>query len=136
MRMALLVPLGLVLFGFDAVFAAEDFPKPYSPPCTERESVFEFTEKPVCKYLGDDKYEITFAVKGNCDVAVGLIDEKGVVVRHLGAGVLGSNAPVPFQKNLLSQKIYWDGKDDLGAYPKEPGKLRVRVMLGLKPVSR
>ena len=35
----------------------DDFPKPYSPPCTERENVFEFTEKPApythCAALGD-----------------------------------------------------------------------------------
>jgi hypothetical protein len=40
----------------------------------ERENVFEFTEKPVCKYLGDDKFEITFAVKGFCDVTVAIVD--------------------------------------------------------------
>jgi hypothetical protein len=99
----------------------------------ERENVFAFTEKPRCRHLGDDKYEITFAVKGYCDVTVGLLDEKGAVVRHLGSGVLGPNAPAPFQKNSLSQKIYWDGKDDLERYPREPGKLTVQVRLGLKP---
>jgi hypothetical protein len=114
-------------------WAAEDFPKPYSPPCVERENVFEFAEKPAVKFLGDDKYEITFAVKGACDVTVGIVDEKGVVVRHLGSGVLGSNAPSPYQKNSLKQKIYWDGKCDLDDYVREPAKLRVRVMLGLKP---
>jgi hypothetical protein len=113
--------------------SAEDFPKPYSPPCTERENVFEFTEKPQCRFLGDDKYEITFAVKGRCDVTVGLIDEKGTVVRHIASGVLGSNAPEPFQKNSLKQTIYWNGKDDLETYVREPAKLRLRVMLGLKP---
>jgi hypothetical protein len=116
-----------------AAFAVENFPKPYSPPCTERENIFEFTEKPQCRFLGDDKYEITFAVKGFCDVTVGLIDEKGVVVRHVASGVLGANAPAPFQKNSLKQTIYWDGKDDLDNYVREPNKLRVRVMLGLKP---
>jgi hypothetical protein len=114
-------------------FAAENFPKPYSPPCTERENVFEFTEKPRCRFVGDDKYEITFAVKGNCDVTVGIIDQKGVVVRHVASGVLGANAPAPFQKNALKQTIYWNGKNDLDQYVREPGKLRVRVMLGLKP---
>ena len=69
--------------------AAEEFPKPYSAPCTERENVFAFTAKPKTKLVAKDKYEITFAVKGNCDVTVGLIDGKGTVVRHLASGVLG-----------------------------------------------
>jgi hypothetical protein len=51
----------------------------------------------------------------------------------LGAGVLGANAPAPLQKNSLKQTLYWNGKDDLDEYVKEPGKMRVRVMLGLKP---
>ena len=112
---------------------AEEWWKPYSPPCTERENVFEFTEKPAVKVVGADKYEITFAVKGNCDVTVAVIDSSGRVARHLAAGVLGANAPAPFQKNALKQTICWDGKDDLAAYVKEPAKVRVRVMLGLKP---
>jgi hypothetical protein len=126
--------LGVTLLCCGFVLAANDFPKPYSPPCVERENVFEFTEKPVVKFLGDDKYEISFAVKGRCDATVGIVDEKGVVVRHLASGVLGANAPEPLQKNSLKQTIYWDGKDDLDAYVRTPEKLRVRVMLGLKPV--
>jgi len=108
--------------------------RPYSPPCTERENVFAFAREPTAKLVGKDRYEIKFAVKGYCDVTVGVIDERGKVVRHLGSGVLGKNAPPPFQKNSLRQTIYWNGKDDLDVYHKEPGKLKVRVMLGLKPV--
>ncbi|MFC1672325.1 hypothetical protein ACFL01_04240, partial [Planctomycetota bacterium] len=114
--------------------SADDFPKPYSSPCTERENTFEFTQKPKVKLVAKDKYEITFTVRAMCDVAVGIVDEKDTVVRHLGSGVLGTNAPVPFQKASLKQTVFWNGKDDLGAYVKEPGKLRVKVMLGLKPV--
>jgi hypothetical protein len=113
---------------------AADAWKPYAAPCTEREDVFAFTRKPAVKLVEKDRYEITFAVKGNCDLAADIIDEKGDVVRHLGAGVLGPNAPAPFQKNSLSQKITWNGKDDLGYYHKAPEKLKVRVRLGLKPV--
>ncbi len=47
--------------------------KPYSPPCTERENVFEFTEKPSVKKVGKDRYEIAFAVKGYCDVTADLV---------------------------------------------------------------
>jgi hypothetical protein len=113
---------------------ADDWIKPYSPPCVEREDVFAFTAKPAVKFLGRDRYEITFAVKGRCDVTVGIVDADGRVVRHLASGVLGSNAPAPFQKNALRQTLYWNGKDDLDRYPSEPEKLSVRVMLGLKPV--
>ncbi len=126
---------------FTGVLAAEEWHVPYSAPCTERENVFAFTRKPTVKLVARDKYEISFAVKGACDVAVGLIDPsassgqaKGRIVRHIAAGVLGANAPAPFQKNSLEQKVFWNGKDDLGYYVKEPEKLRVRVRLGLKPV--
>ncbi|MBA4387588.1 MAG: hypothetical protein C0404_06375 [Verrucomicrobia bacterium] len=121
--------LGLVLRSY----AADEFPKPYSAPCTERENVFEFTDKPAVKTIGNDRFEIAFAVKGNCDATVAVVDSDGKVIRHVGSGVLGANAPAPFQKNSLKQVVAWDGKDDLGEYVKEPEKLRVKVMLGLKP---
>ncbi len=116
-----------------ATVTADAFPKPYDPQCTERENVFEFAKKPTINLVGKDRYEIAFAVKGYCDVTVDLIDNKGIVVRHVASGVLGKNAPAPFQKDSLTQKIYWTGKDDLGVYVKEPGTLKLRVRLGLKP---
>ncbi|MFC1671511.1 hypothetical protein ACFL01_00095 [Planctomycetota bacterium] len=134
MRMSALFVCVSMLFGLAAVAPAEEFPKPYSAPCTERENVFAFTAKPKVEMVGKDKYEITFAVKGSCDVTAGLVDKKGTVVRHLGSGVLGTNAPEPFQKSSLAQKIIWDGKDDLGRYVKDPKALRVSIQLGLKPV--
>ncbi len=125
--------LVLVLAAY-ASAAAQDPWKPYSPPRVEREDVFSFTQKPSVKLVSKDRYEITFAVKGNCDVTVGIVDKGGKVVRHLASGVLGANAPEPFQKNSLSQKLIWNGKDDLDYYPKNPDDLKVRVSLGLKPV--
>lgn len=127
--------IGLILSAvsaWDARAEPEQW-KPYSPPCVERENLFEFTEKPKVAVVGPDRYEITFAVKGNCDVTVGIMDTEGKVTRHLASGVLGANAPSPFLKNSLKQALYWNGKDDLDEYVKEPGKCRVRVMLGLKP---
>ena len=120
-KMAVLV---VFLSAAAQVRPGEDFPKPYSPPCVERENVFEFTEKPAVKKVGEDKYEITFAVKGGCDVAVSIVDADGKVVRHLGAGVLGPNAPAPFQKGSWKQTLYWNGKNDLLEYVREPGRLR------------
>jgi len=131
-----------VVLSVGAAWAADDFPKPYTAPCVERENVFAFTEKPAMKLVAKDKYEISFAVKGACDAAVAILDPdpkrelvegRGTVVRHLASGVLGANAPAPFQKNSLKQTIVWDGKDDLGTYVKDPEALRVRVSLGLKP---
>jgi hypothetical protein len=129
-----------MLLAVPGVVYAQDWWKPYSDPCTEREDVFAFTEKPAVRLVGKDKYEITFAVRGFCDVTVDIVNPErelvegiGTVVRHLASGVLGSNAPKPFQKDSLKQTIYWDGKDDLDVYVKEPTKTRVRVMLGLKP---
>jgi hypothetical protein len=123
----------LVLFALGTAIGADSFPTPYSPPCTERENVFAFTRKPAVRLIAKDKYEITFAVKGNCDVTVGIVDGKGKVVRHLASGVLGPNAPAPFRKSSLEQTVHWNGKDDLGFYHKDPEKLKVKVSLGLKP---
>ncbi|GAF74070.1 unnamed protein product, partial [marine sediment metagenome] len=56
----------------------------------------------------------------------------GSIVRHLASGVLGPNAPKPFQKNSKKQTIVWDGKDDRGRYVDDKDNLTVRVSLGLK----
>lgn len=121
-----------LLSGSGAI-GADEWWKPYRPPCVERENVFAFTEKPTVQKVGDDRYEIKFALKAACDVTVGIVDSDGNVVRHIGSGVLGANAPVPFQKNSLGQTLFWNGKDDLGEYCRTPGALKVRVSLGLKP---
>jgi DNA-binding beta-propeller fold protein YncE len=98
----------------------------------KRQEVFEFTEKPQVVRSGD-RVNITFAVKGLCDVTVAIEDVNGKIVRHLACGVLGDKAPPPFAKNSLRQKIVWDGKDDKGTYIDDKSRLRVRVALGLKP---
>jgi hypothetical protein len=77
---------------------------PYISPAVQRQEVFEFAKKPSVRLVSKDRYEITFAAKGACDVAIGIIDEKGTVIRHLAAGVLGPNAPKPLQKGTLSQR--------------------------------
>lgn len=100
----------------------------------QREEVFEFTEKPSFQRIGKDSYEIRFASKGYCDVAVGILNTEGKTVRHLVAGVLGPNAPEPLQKNSLTQRVTWDGKNDLGRYVEAPDTCRLHVALGLKPV--
>ena len=76
---------------------------------------------------------ITFTVKEAVDVAVGIVDEKGRVVRHLAAGALGANPPAPLQANTLAQNLLWDRTDDSGK-PAAAGKYTARVSLGLRPV--
>ncbi|MBA4387364.1 MAG: hypothetical protein C0404_05245 [Verrucomicrobia bacterium] len=129
------IVLTAILFAALPAFAQKtEIQKPYRAPCVERENVFEFAERPAVRLLGKDRYEITFASKANCDATVAIVDTENRIVRHLAAGVLGANAPAPLQKNSQKQAVAWDGKDDLGEYARDPGKLRVRVTLGLKPV--
>jgi outer membrane protein assembly factor BamB len=107
-----------------------------------------FTKKPAVTKAGD-KVMITFAVDRETDVAVFIEDAKGVIVRHLVAGVLGKNPPEPLKANSLEQSVEWDGKDDdgrpvsgvsvqvSGAQPdtrtlKPETPLRVRVAAGMK----
>jgi len=98
----------------------------------KRQQVFEFTREPEVTRKGD-RIEIRFASKGYCDVTVAVEDPDARVLRHLACGVLGRNAPAPFQKNSLAQTLVWDGKDDQGKYIDDKDALMVRVSLGLKP---
>jgi len=87
-----------------------------------------FTRKPVAT-PGPDGVRIHFAASRATDAAVFIEDQKGKVVRHLAAGMLGGDAPAPFQPNSLAQSVLWDRTDDAGkAVP--PGKYTVRVGLG------
>ena len=100
------------------------------------EQVFEFAQKPQVTRQGD-RVTIAFETKGFCDVTVAIEDAQGKIVRHFASGVLGPNAPAPFQKNSKSQTIVWDGKNDRGEYvddraPAHTDALTVRVSLGLK----
>ncbi|KKK80914.1 hypothetical protein LCGC14_2818730, partial [marine sediment metagenome] len=97
----------------------------------KRQAIFEFSERPTLTRQGD-KTTIRFTSKGYCDVTVAIERAKGRIVRHLASGVLGPNAPEPFQENSLKQTIVWDGKDDQGRYIDDKDSLAVRVSLGLK----
>jgi len=98
----------------------------------KRQHVFEFTQKPVVTRQGD-KVTVRFASKAFCDATVAIENADGRIIRHLVSGVLGKNAPPPFQKNSLKQVLVWDGKDDQGVYVDDKDALTVRVSLGLKP---
>ncbi len=98
----------------------------------KREDVFEFSEKPALRQEAN-RTVITFATKAYCDATVAIENADGRIVRHLASGVLGANAPEPFQKNTLKQAVVWDGKNDQGDYIDDLGSVTVRVSLGLKP---
>src|SRR5262245_33530558 len=99
----------------------------------KRQEVFEFSRRPQVSRKGD-RVEIAFATKAGCDVTIAIEDAQGKIVRHLASGVLGPNAPEPFQKNSLTQSVVWDGKNDQGEYIDDKDSHTVRVSLGLKPM--
>ena len=78
-----------------------------------------------------DYVRIEFAVDRPTDVAVAILNSDGEVVRHLAAGLLGSNAPDPFEKDALAQTVVWDRRDDAGE-PVPEGEYSVKVGLGLE----
>jgi len=119
-----------VLAAVSGSLADEPKPAPVNPykGRQTRESVFEFAQKPKVAKEGE-KCLITFASKGKCDATVAITGPDGKIVRHLASGVLGNNAPWPFQQGTLTQSIEWDGKDDAGK-PAGTG-CKVRVSLGL-----
>ncbi|MDD4889437.1 MAG: SMP-30/gluconolactonase/LRE family protein, partial [Phycisphaerae bacterium] len=98
----------------------------------KRADVFEFAEKPTVKRDGD-RVVISFAAKAACDVTVAVEDAGGRTVRHLASGVLGANAPEPFQKSSLNQTVIWDGKDNRGRAIDDLTGCKARVSLGLAP---
>lgn len=74
----------------------------------------------------------SFELSRPIDVEVAIVDPKTTrVVRHLAAGLLGSNPPPPLVANSLSQKIAWDGKDDYGRLVSKNAKWVVRVRAGM-----
>lgn len=76
-------------------------------------------------------WTISFALDRPDDVEVRILDAAGSVVRRLGCGVLGANAPEPFRKDQLAQDLFWDGLDAAGK-PAPPG-CRAEVRVGLTP---
>ena len=65
-------------------------------------------------------------------MTVAVENSQGKIIRHLASGVLGVNAPAPFQKNSLKQVIKWDNKDDHGRYVDNLKETKIRVSLGLQ----
>jgi hypothetical protein len=95
MTVWLAVAASLAGAGEHATTQAEDY-------TIDREEVFEFARKPTVTRDGDD-VAIFFETKGFCDVAVVIENRNGRIIRHVAHGVLGPNAPEPFQKDSKQQ---------------------------------
>lgn len=97
--------------------------EPYGPETVrefsiKRENKFEFAQKPSAERVGQ-QIQISFAAQSACDVTIAIEDSDGRIIRHLANGVLGPNAPAPFQRDSLVQRVMWDTKDDFGRYVDE-----------------
>ena len=101
----------------------------------KRQEGFEFIEAPKITRSGD-RIVIRFETKDYCDVTIAIENTRGKIVRHLASGVLGTNAPAPFQMDSKKQQILWDGKDDQDKYVDHKDSHTVRVSLGLKRASK
>jgi len=92
-----------------------------------------FVQQPTMVSNGSGGYTITFQVSQNTDVEVSIVNvAQAKVIRHLAAGVLGTNPPAPLAANSLSQTLTWDGKDDFGVAVASQG-LNARVRAGASP---
>lgn len=79
-----------------------------------------------------DGCQINFTVDEPIDAEVAVLDDNGIIVRHLAAGMLtASGAPAAPFKAGLTQSLIWDGKNDVGQKINNAAKIRVR--LGIKP---
>ena len=128
----LLGPRGFKLEQAEGAQVAVARRDPHDEFKVKTEALFEFAEKPKVTRNGD-RVTIAFAAKGWCDATVAIEDASGKIIRHLASGVLGANAPEPFQWNSKQQTLVWDGKDDQDVYVDAKDAITVRVSLGLKP---
>ena len=82
----------------------------------------------------DNKYLIEFSVSGKTDVAVAIINEKQIIVRHLAGGVIGNNikSPAPLSAGL-KQSLTWNYLDDFGKVL-PTAKYSVRLTVGTKVI--
>ena len=116
----------LFMLGFTGAWSQEEL-------LVKRENIFAFTQEPTISKI-ENSFQIDFAVKAFCDVAVAIEDENGNILRHLAYGVLGKKTAAGFKADSLKQSLLWDGKDDKGEYIKDLNSAFVRVSLGLTSI--
>ncbi|MCK6474152.1 MAG: SMP-30/gluconolactonase/LRE family protein [Planctomycetes bacterium] len=122
----------LLLVGLAACFVISAGAGEFDELQVKRKEPFEFAAPPAVTREGD-RITIAFETKAGCDATIAIEDGDGRIVRHLASGVLGDNAPAPFQKGTLKQSVIWDGKDDQGKYIDDKENHVVRVSLGMQP---
>lgn len=100
----------------------------------EEISKSNFIKGPEVIKTSEGKIKVEFTVDTPTDVEIAILNSKGMVVRHLAAGVLGKSIPPPEPlKPGLTQSIIWDGEDDYGkSLPLDDCTIRVRIGMGVK----
>jgi hypothetical protein len=101
------------------------------PPAPRQD--LEFASAPRASREGNE-VAVSFTLSKATDVEVAVLNAKGLVVRHLAAGVLGAKNPPPAPlRPGLEQRLTWDGRDDLGAEAAGgPFKIRVRAGMSVR----
>lgn len=90
-----------------------------------------FKSKPTARKSGN-RVEIAFTLAEAADVEIAVLDSKGLIVRHLAAGLLGGekSPPLPLKPGL-KQTVEWDMKDDFGEQAVN-GPFSVRIRAGMQ----
>ena len=84
----------------------DEFPRPVE---TALETRFKIAE--IHKAAHDEElYQRELSEIVRIDATVSIVDKNGKIVRHMASGVLGKNAPWPYQQDSLSQKLEWDAE--------------------------
>ncbi|MBL8028013.1 MAG: hypothetical protein JNL74_16450 [Fibrobacteres bacterium] len=92
-----------------------------------------WVKTPSLTKMNDTLWKIDFELNKYTDVEVSIVNlSDSTIIRHLAAGVLGTNPPLPFMANSLFQTLYWNGKADYGKTHNVPSSnLAVRVRAGM-----
>jgi len=80
---------------------------------------------------GEGGVWISFALDSPDDVWLYAAEpENGEAMHTIACGVLGPNAPEPLAKNILKQRVFWDGEDLDGRQIADKAEIRLSVGCG------